>query len=575
MSRTATDRNLVFGILALQMDFIARDALIAAMNAWLLEKHRSLEDILEARGALEPADRSLLEPLVRRHIEQHGDDPAKSLASLSSVEWIRAALAPAGQADPELRSSLGHLTATWPGGSAGGPPAAPPDAGRDPATASRFRILRFHARGGLGEVFVADDIELHREVALKQIQGRHGDHPESRTRFVREAEITGGLEHPGIVPVYGLGHYDDGRPFYAMRFIKGDSLGQAIQLFHRAAASGLRAGEWTLGLQKLLRRFLDVCNAIAYAHSRGVLHRDIKPGNIMVGHYGETLVVDWGLAKVVGTSEPAAEAALRPSPAGGSSETLPGSALGTPAFMSPEQAAGRLEQLGPPSDVYSLGATLYCLLAGEAPIKATDVDDALRRVREGEFPPPREVRPDVPRALEAICLKAMALTPEDRYPTPRALADDLERWLADEPVSAWREPISVRARGAGCAATARRLPSPRPPWSSHRPRWRSPIAARRGPTIGSPRPTWSSPAPTRANASPGPSPIAGSTRRSRRSRSITPASARRSSSTSPNSRTCERGSSRSPCCSTRRWRGTSPRPRPTTTVAAPSWRAAA
>jgi eukaryotic-like serine/threonine-protein kinase len=183
-------------------------------------------------------------------------------------------------------------------------------------------------------------------VALKQIQDRHGDHPESRARFLLEAEITGGLEHPGIVPVYGLGHYDDGRPYYAMRFIKGDSLKEAISRFHKDPAARRDAGARMLELQKLMRRFLDVCNAIAYAHSRGVLHRDIKPGNIMVGQYGETLVVDWGLAKIVGAAEGSGEVTLRPPSASGSSETLPGSAIGTPEFMSPEQAAGRLDRLG-------------------------------------------------------------------------------------------------------------------------------------------------------------------------------------------------------------------------------------
>ena len=164
----------------------------------------------------------------------------------------------------------------------------------------RFRILRPHARGGLGEVFVAQDEELHREVALKEIQERHADHPESRARFLLEAEITGGLEHPGIVPVYGLGQYADGRPFYAMRFIKGDSLKDAIERFHKEDARRRAASERSLELRKLLGRFVDVCDAIAYAHSRGVLHRDLKPGNVMLGKYGETLVVDWGLAKPVG-----------------------------------------------------------------------------------------------------------------------------------------------------------------------------------------------------------------------------------------------------------------------------------
>jgi serine/threonine protein kinase len=147
-------------------------------------------------------------------------------------------------------------------------------------------------------------------VALKEIQDRHADDPHSRTRFVLEAEITGGLEHPGIVPVYSLGHDGAGRPFYAMRFIKGDSLRDVIAAYHRADASDHDPGERLLASQKLLRRFLDVCNTIAYAHSRGVLHRDLKSGNIMVGQYGETLVVDWGLAKVIGRSEASDEATL-------------------------------------------------------------------------------------------------------------------------------------------------------------------------------------------------------------------------------------------------------------------------
>jgi serine/threonine-protein kinase len=441
VSSSTADRNLLFGILALQMDFVSRDALISAMNAWVLQKDRSLADLLVDVGALALADRDLLEPLVRRHIEQHGNDASQSLASLSSVEWIRPALTALGKIDADVEQSLNKLA---PGRSRteADPTATASCSGSAGLHGPRFQILRLHARGGLGEVFVANDIELHREVALKQIQGRHSDHPDSRSRFLREAEITGGLEHPGIVPVYGLGHNDDGRPFYAMRFIKGDSLKEAIERFHRSNAAGHSEGERMLELQKLLRRFLDVCNAIAYAHSRGVLHRDIKPGNIMVGQYGETLVVDWGLAKVVGTSEASPEATLRPPSASGSSETLPGSAIGTPAFMSPEQAAGRLDQLGPASDVYSLGATLYCLLTGRAPFETTGlhIDEILDRVKRGDFPRPRQVRANVPRALEAICTEAMARLPEDRYASPRALADEIERWLADESVSAYREP---------------------------------------------------------------------------------------------------------------------------------------
>src|SRR4029077_13993482 len=168
---------------------------------------------------------------------------------------------------------------------------------------------------------------------------------------------TGGLEHPGIVPVYGLGTYGDGQPYYAMRFIRGDSLKEAIDQFHADAALKKEPGRRSLELRNLLHRFTDVCNAIDYAHSRGVLHRDIKPGNVIVGKHGETLVVDWGLDTAMGKAEvasPSDERPLNPSSASGSAETLPGSAIGTPAYTSPEQAAGDLERMGPGSDVYSL-----------------------------------------------------------------------------------------------------------------------------------------------------------------------------------------------------------------------------
>jgi eukaryotic-like serine/threonine-protein kinase len=193
-------------------------------------------------------------------------------------------------------------------------------------------------------------------------------------------------------------------------------------------------------LRKLLRRFLDVCNAVDYAHSRGVIHRDLKPANIILGKHGETLVVDWGLAKAVGRADPSVgEQTIAPS-SSGSSETLPGSALGTPAYMSPEQAAGDLDRLGPRSDVYSLGATLYCLLTGKPPFDGDDVGETLRKVQLGEFPAPREVNPTLDMALEAICSKAMATKPADRYASCRALAEDLERWAADEAVMAYLEP---------------------------------------------------------------------------------------------------------------------------------------
>ena len=169
---------------------------------------------------------------------------------------------------------------------------------------TRYRILRPHAEGGLGAVFVAHDEELHREVALKEILERHVHNTQSRLRFLLEAEVTGGLEHPGIVPVYGLGQHEDGRPYYAMKFIRGESLKSAIAKFHLADNPNRDPGERAISMRRLLTHFVDVCEATAYAHSRGVLHRDLKPANVMLGKYGETLVVDWGLAKPLGRCFP-------------------------------------------------------------------------------------------------------------------------------------------------------------------------------------------------------------------------------------------------------------------------------
>src|SRR5262249_8746369 len=232
--------------------------------------------------------------------------------------------------------------------------------------------------------------------------------------------------------------------------IRGENLRDAIRQFHQAGSAGQptrtepSAGrtpadsvvgpgpgaaarraplpEGNRAFRQLLGRFVAVCNVVAYAHSRGVLHRDLKPGNIMLGKYGETLLVDWGLAKPLTADRrppaeaPAEEPTLRPRSADSSqSATQTGTAVGTPAFMSPEQAAGRLDLVGPASDIYSLGATLYVLLTGKPPFSGERPTDLLAQVQRGDFPPPRQVKAGVPPALEAVCPKAMALRPQDRY----------------------------------------------------------------------------------------------------------------------------------------------------------------
>ncbi|MGO9469331.1 MAG: protein kinase domain-containing protein [Isosphaeraceae bacterium] len=483
MADVNAGRNFLFGLLALQNGLINHDQLVAAVWAWSCDQGCQIADYLVDRGVLDASQRSVVQAMVAQHEKKHGDSTEQSSAAITAGRSTSESLAALG--DTEIGETLTQAGA--------GPASTQIDSGLDHSGAysvgsitsdgQRFRVLRPHARGGLGAVFVALDTELHREVALKTILDRHADDPASRARFMLEAEVTGGLEHPGIVPVYGLGIYGSGRPYYAMRFIKGDSLKEVIEHFHgdpgrvsaaspaeparvsagspaepgrvsaaspgepgrvsagsRSKKQGRGANGSPLAFRQLLRRFLDVCDAIDYAHSRGVLHRDIKPGNIIIGKHGETLVVDWGLAKAQGRPDagPSDERPLVPSSASGPSDTLPGRVLGTPSYMSPEQARGDLEQLGPRSDVYSLGATLYCLLTGKPPFEG-GVIEVIEAVQRGAFQPPRFLAPSIDRALEAVCRKAMALDPADRYATPKALAEDVERWMADEPVAAYRE----------------------------------------------------------------------------------------------------------------------------------------
>ncbi|MFO0811473.1 MAG: serine/threonine-protein kinase [Gemmataceae bacterium] len=288
-----------------------------------------------------------------------------------------------------------------------------------PAEAGRFRVLSFHARGGLGEVLIATDGELPRRVALKRIQPQLANDPARRARFAREAEITGRLEHPGIVPIYGRVDGPDGEPFYAMRFIAGESLRDAIARTHALPSGPDRERQ----VRQLLVRFVAVCNAVAYAHSQRIVHRDLKPANVMLGSFGETYVVDWGLAKVIDDSDVSWNG-IRTDV----EQTATGVAAGTPAYMPPEQMRGDHASVGPISDVYALGATLHHLLTGRPPRGPGLVDSG------------------VTPALAAVCRKATASDPADRYASVTDLRADVERWLGDEPVGVYRDPWSEQLR---------------------------------------------------------------------------------------------------------------------------------
>ena len=313
--------------------------------------------------------------------------------------------------------------------------------------ASDYAVIEPLAQGGMGQVMVAWDHDLKRRVALKEIHPKNADDPRYQQRFLQESLITARLEHPGILPIYNRGINSNEHPFYTMRLVAGGNaktLHQAIKEYHRVETDFANPQPM---LRNLLRRLIDVCNTVGYAHSQGVCHRDLKPANILIGPFGETLVVDWGLAKVFqGTNPCEHESSLGSSPLRVSSSD----GVGTRGFGAPESRSGNPIADWPRLDVYSLGAILYCMLTSVAPGEhhlyfTQELNEKrIESNRPGVFwstgvIAPREVKSGIPKALEAICLKAMSGDLQSRYATPMELADDLERYLSGQPVSVLAE----------------------------------------------------------------------------------------------------------------------------------------
>jgi PAS domain S-box-containing protein len=415
------DRNLLFGVLALQADLIDHQQFVEACLLWTSRKDAAMADLLLERGWIAPEDRTHVDYLLGRKLYKHGGDPRASLAALP--DDVKRSLAAVDDAD--IRRTFGD--AARPGHAVHEAVTIDHHSGLPAAPGDRYTRLRLHACGGIGRIWVAHDRELGRNVALKELKPEQAANAALRARFLQEARITGQLEHPGTVPVYELAvGRDDRQPFYTMQFVNGRTLSEAARDYHERRAAG-RAD--ALGLPALLNAFVTVCNTVAYAHSRGVIHRDLKGQNVILGDFGEVLVLDWGLAKRVDRPEGEPLSPPTPPPAAeDSGQTVQGQALGTPAYMAPEQAAGRLDLIDRRTDVYGLGAVLYEILTGQPPFCAADTYEVLRRVQEDPPPPPRTVWPDVPPALEAVCLKALAKQPEDRPAAAAELAQEVQGW---------------------------------------------------------------------------------------------------------------------------------------------------
>ena len=413
-----TDLNLLFGVLALQAGLIDSNQFVEACALWANRKNAPLGHVLIERGWIVQTDLAHLEYLLKRRLDKHGGDARASLAAAGdNVKRFLATLD-----DEEIQRSLASLPL---------PDSEDPGPTVDfvPEQPQRYKLAHLHATGGIGRVWVAHDADLGRDIALKELRPEKGGSAALCRRFLREARITGQLEHPGIVPVYELNRrLDDQQPFYTMRFIKGQTLTEAARAYHQDRAAGKAK---SLDLPALLNAFVTVCNTIAYAHSRGVIHRDLKGQNVILGDFGEVVILDWGLAKLADqrreeTDEPAI--LLDQDRPADVDITLQGETIGTPAYMAPEQAAGRLDLIDPRTDVYGLGAILYEILTGQPPFSGTDVDEVLRKVQEEEPIPPRQIWAEVPSALEVACLRAMAKKPVDRYASATVLAREVQSW---------------------------------------------------------------------------------------------------------------------------------------------------
>ncbi|GMU59129.1 MAG: hypothetical protein AMXMBFR34_08920 [Myxococcaceae bacterium] len=421
------DRDLLCALFAQQLGLATADAILHVGTAWASKRGPAtrLSDELVASGALDAASQRLLEGLVDEALALNSGDARATLKSLP----------------PRVQDSLPSLSATLRRGASG------PDASFDslespenvtPEARGRYtedtgpdgRPVEL-GRGGVGRVLVVKDHVLQREVAMKELLRDittshkydtlhiHG----LEARFLREARVTGQLEHPAVVPVYELGRRKDGTLYFTMQQVKGRTLAQAL-----ADAGSLE------GRLAFVPDLLTVCRAVAAAHHRGVIHRDLKPQNVMLGMRGETFVMDWGLARVLGHREPSERPiSLAPDLTSGSDA----GPVGTPSYMSPEQAWGEREQIDAKSDVWGLGALLFELLCGRAPFVGASPWDVLADVRSQSAPKVASVCPDAPPELAAICDRALERKKEDRYEDAEAMAKDLEAWLSGQRVSAY------------------------------------------------------------------------------------------------------------------------------------------
>lgn len=444
------------GILLAQLGLAAPDVLACGARTWRDDPERDLASVLLDQCGIDQETGDSLRRLLALHLKRHQDDPNRSLSNLGGSEQVLRTFSGELQWNTVTPSSSLHSEVTVPEDHDEQTVIMPqgasidPGAGAEPVlvreTPGRYRIKSEYGRGGMGRILLAFDKSVGRDVALKELISPDGSvrnagasprqGSREATRFLREARITGQLEHPGIVPVYEIALRENESVYYTMKLVRGKTMAEVL----RGCATPTERFE-------LLSRFQVVCDAMAYAHDRGVIHRDLKPDNILIGTYGETVVLDWGLARVLDASETADEAVpltQAESPGNNVERTAAGTIMGTPVYMSPEQCRGDVHAIDPRSDVWALGCILYEILTGRPPFRRDSVHAVLQSIMRESVQPVRELEPAAPPALAKIAERCLEKEQTDRFQNAGQVAKQLHDVIQERQLSAFRESAHQR-----------------------------------------------------------------------------------------------------------------------------------